>query len=231
VTDIAPRPIDAVLFDCDGVLVDSEQITNGVLRGMLHELGWAIEPEECFSLFMGRALQDRAPLILERTGFDMTTEWLLEFRARRDVALAAELEAIPGAAEAARALAAALDGRIACASGADRHKVELQLTKTGMIDDFAGRIFSGMEMPRSKPAPDVYLAAAEALGVDPARCAVVEDSIAGVTAGVAAGATVLGFCPDSPAHSAPEHLLAAGATTTFADMAELPGLIRRLSGR
>jgi HAD superfamily hydrolase (TIGR01509 family) len=84
-------------------------------------------------------------------------------------------------------------GRLACASGADRAKVELQLTKVGLDHLFAGKIFSGMETPRSKPAPDVYLAAAAALGVDPARAAVVEDTATGVRAGVAAGATVFGY--------------------------------------
>ena len=112
-------------------------------------------------------------------------------------------------------------GRIACASGADRHKVELQLDKVGLSPYFAGRIFSGHEMPRTKPAPDVYLAAAAALQADPARCAVVEDTVTGVTAGVAAGATVFAYAPQEGA----EALRAAGAVQVFASMAELPALL------
>ncbi|GLY30420.1 HAD family phosphatase [Kineosporia sp. NBRC 101731] len=216
----------AVLFDCDGVLVDSEQITNGVLRLMLNELGWPIGATECFERFVGRSLKDEFGVIEQHTGVKVGLEWLGEFRRRRDVSLAESLEEIPGAGAAARALSAAFGGRVACASGADRAKVEMQLKRVGLLDVFAGKVFSGEEMPRSKPAPDVYLAAATALGVDPARTAVIEDTISGTTAGVAAGATVYGYCPpDSPAHSRPEHLLGAGAAHIFTSMDELPGLL------
>lgn len=217
---------DAVLFDCDGVLVDSEPITNGVLRSMLHELGWQVSEADCLRLFVGRAVKDESALILEHTGFTVTDEWIAAFRVRRNEALARELTAIPGAVAAVREINRLTGGTLAVASGADRPKIELQLIKIGLDDVFAGKTFSGMETPRSKPAPDVYLAAAAALGVDPARAAVVEDTPTGVRAGVAAGATVFGYCPpDSLAHHAPRALLDAGATYTFADMADLPGLL------
>ena len=116
-------------------------------------------------------------------------------------------------------------GHIACASGADRFKVELQLDKCGLMPYFRGRIFSGHELPRSKPAPDVYLAAAAHLGVAPARCAVVEDTVPGVTAGVAAGATVFGYSPPEAGHDVPEALRRAGAVVLFSDMAQLPALL------
>ncbi|MCE0537416.1 HAD family phosphatase [Kineosporia rhizophila] len=223
---------EAVLFDCDGVLVDSEQITNGVLRGMLHELGWQISAPECFGRFVGRSLKDEFGVIEENTGFRPDLDWLAEFRRRRDAELAISLQEIPGAGEAARALFQALGGKVACASGADRGKVEMQLARVGLLDVFEGRIFSGEEMPHSKPAPDVYLAAAAALGVDPARSAVVEDTISGTQAGVAAGATVFGYCPpDSPSHSRPEWLLEAGAAHIFTSMKELPGLLSAELGR
>ncbi|MDR2154587.1 MAG: HAD family phosphatase [Burkholderiaceae bacterium] len=221
-----PFPFDAVLFDCDGVLVDSEPITNRVLAEMLGELGWALTVEDAMRIFTGKAVKDEAALIEARTGFAITPEWLAGFRERRNVALARDLVAIPGAAQAARALHAALDGRIACASGADRHKVELQLDKIGILDCFEGRIFSGHELPRSKPAPDVYLVAAQALGVDPARCAVVEDTVTGAAAGVAAGATVFGYSPSDLGHSGPQALRAAGVAQVFADMARLPALLK-----
>ena len=114
---------------------------------------------------------------------------------------------------------------IACASGADRFKVELQLAKVALMPYFEGRIFSGHEMPRSKPAPDVYLAAAAAVGVHPSRCAVVEDTVTGVMAGVAAGCMVFGYAP--PRVQATEHaaLMAAGASHTFTDMLHLPSLL------
>ncbi|WP_370882539.1 HAD family hydrolase [Kineosporia succinea] len=219
-------PFRAVLFDCDGVLVDSEQITNGVLRVMLNEMGWDIGPVECFERFVGRSLKDEFGVIEQYTGVRVGPDWLGEFRRRRDAALASDLEEIPGAGDTARALTATFGGRVACASGADRGKVEMQLARVGLLELFAGKIYSGEEMPRSKPAPDVYLAAAAGLGVDPARCAVIEDTVSGTTAGVAAGATVFGYCPPgSLSHSRPEHLLGAGAAHIFTSMKELPGLL------
>jgi beta-phosphoglucomutase-like phosphatase (HAD superfamily) len=112
--------------------------------------------------------------------------------------------------------------RIACASGADRFKVEMQLSKVGLIEFFAGRIFSGHEMARSKPAPDVYLAAAQHLQVPPQRCLVIEDTTTGVTAGVAAGATVWAYCPLEQQGAA---LRQAGASRLFDRMSHLPELM------
>ncbi|MBM6591737.1 HAD family phosphatase [Brevibacterium sp. RIT 803] len=215
----------AVLFDCDGVLVDSERLTNTVLWEMLNELGWQISREECVSRFVGKMLRDEVDVIEEHSGFRIDAEWLSVFRGRRNDALEASLEAIPGVAEAVRALDAAYPGRLACASSADRPKINLQLQKIGLFDVFDGRIFSGMELPQSKPAPDVYLAAAAVLGVDPVETAVIEDSPTGVTAGVAAGAHVLGFCPDSPVHQRPEALEGVGAHEIFTAMEQLPSLL------
>ncbi|KQP39744.1 HAD family phosphatase [Pseudorhodoferax sp. Leaf274] len=216
---------DAILFDCDGVLVDSEPITHRVLVQVLGERGWHITQQECMRLFVGKAVKDEAALIEQRTGQPVTQEWLQAFWARRNAALESDLEVIAGAETAVPALHAATGGRIACASGADRAKVELQLRKVGLYACFEGRIFSGHEMPKSKPAPDVYLAAAAALGADPRRCAVVEDTVTGVTSGVAAGATVFGYSPGGPGHSPAESLRAAGAVHVFTDMVALPGLL------
>jgi HAD superfamily hydrolase (TIGR01509 family) len=219
---------DAVLFDCDGVLVDSEPITNGVLRDMLEELGWKLEPAECMRIFLGKAVKDEKALIEAHTGQPLTEEWLTRFRERRNERLVKEVKPVRGAVEAVAAIHTAYGGRIACASGADRFKVELQLDKCGLAHYFTGRVFSGHELPRSKPAPDVYLAAAAALGVDPGRCAVVEDTVPGATAGTAAGATVFGYSPPEAAgHGSPEALRAAGAGVIFTSMADLAGLLAR----
>ncbi|MFP4894391.1 HAD family hydrolase [Paraburkholderia sp. EG304] len=228
---MADFPFDAVLFDCDGVLVDSEPITNRVLTEMLGELGWHMSVEETMRIFVGKMVRDEAELIEAHTGFAITAEWLAQFRARRNAALDRELRAIDGASFAVHALHRTLNGRIAVASGADRIKIELQLVKAGLLDCFEGRIFSGHEMPRSKPFPDVYLAAAAALGVDPARCAVVEDTVTGTTAGVAAGATVFGYCPTHLGHSSATALHGAGAVHVFREMAELPALLAGWSKR
>lgn len=216
---------DGVLFDCDGVLVDSEPITNGVLRDMLEELGWKLTPAECMRIFVGKAVKDEAALIEARTGRPLTEEWMARFRERRNEGLVQRVEAIAGAVEAVARLHERFDGRIACASGADRFKVELQLEKCGLMPYFKGRIFSGHELPRSKPAPDVYLAAAAALGLDPKRCAVVEDTVTGVTAGAAAGATVFGYSPAELGHDAPLPLRKAGACAIFTHMSQLPDLL------
>ncbi len=216
---------EAVLFDCDGVLVDSEPITNGVLRDMLEEAGWALSSAECMRLFIGKAVKDQAALIEANTGRPLTQEWLHEFRGRRNEALVEGLLPIRGAVEAVTQIHTLYEGRIACASGADRFKVDLQLEKCGLMPFFKGHIFSGHELPRSKPAPDVYLAAAASLGVDPKRCAVVEDTVTGVAAGVAAGATVFGYSPPEAGHDAPDALLKAGAVHIFVDMTALPALL------
>jgi len=216
---------DAVLFDCDGVLVDSEGITNGVLRDMLQELGWTLTREECMRIFLGKAVKDEKALIEAKIGGELHEDWFVRFRERRNEQLVAGVQAIRHAVQAVESISARVAGRIACCSGADRWKVEMQLAKCGLLPFFEGRIFSGHEMPRSKPHPDVYLAAMEHLGVLPARCLVVEDTVTGATAGVAAGGTVYGYSPPEAGHDAPAALRAAGASVIFADMADLPGLV------
>ena len=187
---------EAVLFDCDGVLVDSEPITNGVLREVLNESGWAITQAECMEVFIGKAVRDERARIEAETGKPFTEEWLQGFYQRRNVRLLAELKAVQGAVDAVAAIHRQVEGRIACASGADRAKVVMQLDLVGMRPYFSDRIFSGHDQLRSKPAPDVYLAAAAHLGIDPTRCLVVEDTATGAQAGIAAGATVWGYCPE-----------------------------------
>jgi HAD superfamily hydrolase (TIGR01509 family) len=216
---------DAVLFDCDGVLVDSEGITNGVLRDMLEERGWKLSAQECMRIFLGKAVKDERALIEQHTGQPLTEEWFVQFRERRNEGLLAGVQPIPHAVEAVAAISERLQGRIACCSGADRWKVEMQLAKCGLLPFFDGRIYSGHEMPRSKPAPDVYLAAMENLGALPPRCAVVEDTVTGVTAGIAAGAMVFGYSPPETGHDVQSALRAAGAAVIFTDMAELPALL------
>ena len=213
---------EAILFDCDGVLVDSEPITNGVLRGLLEESGWSLTPAECMRVFVGKAVRDERALIETNTGQPLTEAWMTEFYRRRNRELQARLKPIAGARDAVAAAHRHTAGRIACASGADRFKVEMQLAQVGLMQFFDGCIFSGQEMPRSKPAPDVYLAAAAHLSVAGARCLVIEDTTTGVTAGVAADATVWAYCP-TPAHGSA--LLQAGASRLFTAMSDLPGLL------
>lgn len=212
----------AILFDCDGVLVDSEPLTNGVLRDMLAEAGWVMTAQACMQRFVGKTVREERAAIEQHTGQPLTDAWMQQFYQRRNAALQRDLQIIEGARAAVQAAYALTHGKIACASGADRFKVEMQLRMVGLMDWFEGRVFSGHEMPRSKPAPDVYLAAARHLGVPPADCLVIEDSAAGVTAGVAAGATVWGYCPSVEAGTA---LQQAGVSQRFGHMGELPALL------
>jgi len=209
---------EAVLFDCDGVLVDSEAITCGVLRDMFEEQGWRMTLAECMQRFVGHTVKSQRAVIEAHTGVPLTDEWLAQFFERRNVRLAQDITAIDGIHEAVAHVHAQCAGRIAVASGADRFKVEMMLRQVGLHPHFEGRIFSGHEMPRSKPHPDVYLAAAAHLQVDPVRCLVVEDTTVGITAGVAAGACVWAYAP--PGVDA-KPLLAAGAQRVLRGMHEL----------
>lgn len=209
---------DLIIFDCDGVLVDSEHATNGVLRDMLNEDGANVTIEETMALFMGRAVNESAHLIERATGRPAREAFYDDFLVRRDNALRDSVVAIPHVAD----MLPRLTLPFAVASGAEVAKMYLTLGKTGLLHHFEGRMFGKDMVAKSKPAPDVYLLAAKTLGVDPARCAVVEDTPTGTTAGVAAGMTVFGYC----AFNAPEKLFAAGAVACFNDMRNLPLLVR-----
>ena len=208
----------AVLFDCDGVLVDSEAITCGVLRDMFDEQGWRMTLAECMQRFVGHTVKSQRETIEAHTGVPLTDAWLQQFFERRNERLERQITAIDGIHDTVAHLHDHCEGRIAVASGADRFKVEMMLKKVGLHDFFAGRIFSGHEMPRSKPHPDVYLAAAAHLQVPPADCLVVEDTTVGITAGVAAGATVWAYAPGG---SQAEPLQQAGARRVRGHMREL----------
>jgi HAD superfamily hydrolase (TIGR01509 family) len=206
---------EAILFDCDGVLVDSEAITCGVLRDMFEEQGWRMTLAECMQRFVGHTVKSQRSMIEAHTGVPLTDTWLEQFYALRNERLTQDITAIEGVHEAVAHLNDHCQGRIAVASGADRFKVEMMLKQVGLIEFFEGRIFSGHEMPRSKPYPDVYLAAAAHLQIDPARCLVIEDTTVGITAGVAAGATVWAYAPPgADAHA----LRQAGAVQVFEHM-------------
>ena len=215
---IGAMNFQAVLFDCDGVLVDSEAITCGVLRDMFEEQGWRMSLAECMQRFVGHTVKTQRALIEANTGVPLTEAWLQQFFERRNERLERQITAIEGVHEAVAHLHDHCEGRIAVASGADRYKVEMMLAKVGLHAFFEGRIFSGHEMPRSKPHPDVYLAAAAHLQVPPARCLVVEDTPVGIAAGVAAGATVWAY---APAGADGQALREAGASRLLAHMQAL----------
>jgi HAD superfamily hydrolase (TIGR01509 family) len=206
----------AVLFDCDGVLVDSEPVTNAVLAQMLGELGARLTLEETMRLFVGKAVREELETIERLTGAPVPDGWYAQFVQRRDAALALEAPEVPGVAGVLEHLRASGVPH-AVASGADRGKMRITLGRNRLLGHLEPHVYGADQVERSKPHPDVYLLAARGLGVDPSHCLVVEDTPTGTRAGVAAGATVFGYC----ARSDPRALLQAGAAMVFDDMQRL----------
>lgn len=210
----------AVLFDCDGVLADTEALHDRILAEEITALGWEITPEEGSRRFRGFAWDVIRPQIEQRLGPDsVPADFISNLIARVVRALEEEVEPVPGALEAVAAIAAA-GIPVAVASNSSRPELATKLRRLGLAETFRGRAFSVNDVERAKPAPDMYRAAAAACGADPHRCVVVEDSPAGARAGIAAGCRVLGFAR----HTAPDLLRAVGAET-FTDMTELAGLL------
>jgi HAD superfamily hydrolase (TIGR01509 family) len=209
------RPL-LVIFDCDGVLVDSEPVANRILGQMLRELGLDLTQEQIFHNFVGYSLPHCLRVIEGMLGRPPPENFLSDLQARTFAAFKTELRAMPGIEHALDALDAARVPFCVASSG-DHEKMKTTLGITGLLPRFAGRIFSVTQVAHGKPAPDIYLFAAKQLGVEPAGCVVVEDTPPGVKAGVAAGMTVFGFC----AFTSAEKLRAAGAHRTFDDMHRL----------
>ncbi len=209
------------IFDCDGVLVDSELIALEVLADMMGEFGTPMSVDACREAFMGRHADDIVRGIEARVGHPLPGEGL-RMRERMLVRLRRELTPVPGIA---RALAR-LDGSRCVASSSDPTRIRLTLELTGLAGFFGGHIFSGTEVAHGKPAPDLFLHAAAAMGTAPAECVVIEDSVLGVRAGVAAGMAVIGFTGGGHAYSGfAERLRQAGAATIIAHMDDLPKVL------
>ena len=205
-----------VIFDCDGVLVDSEPVANRMLGQMLRELGLDLTQEQIFERFVGYSLPHCLSVIEGMLGHAPPENFLRDLQARTFAAFKTELRAMPGIDQALDELETA--GLPYCvASSGDHEKMNTTLGITGLLPRFAGRIFSVTQVARGKPAPDVYLFAARQLGAEPSACVVVEDTPPGVQAGAAAGMTVFGFS----AHTPEQKLKAAGAHRTFDDLRQL----------
>ncbi|MCE7080783.1 HAD family phosphatase [Streptomyces sp. ST2-7A] len=220
-------PVELVIFDCDGVLVDSERIALRVNVELGAELGWTMDEEEILDRFLGRSGAAVREQIAERLGEATATEWDRRYRERLHAAIPDELTPVPGI----RSALAELAGReergelLTCiASSGDHAKMRLTLGTTGLYPRFEGRIFSTTEVARGKPAPDLFLHAARRMGVAPAACVVVEDSHYGVRAARAAGMRSLGYAGGL---SRPERLMGPD-TIVFEDMTRLPELIAGL---
>jgi HAD superfamily hydrolase (TIGR01509 family) len=218
-----PSPPDClVVFDCDGVLVDSERLAVAIDVRVIGTLGWPITEAEVLELFLGRSEADIFAMIEQHLGralpADWDESWSAEFRRVFDE----ELEAVPGVAAAIESVA--VQGFQTCvASSGSLEKMRRTLGKTGLWDFFEGRIFSASEVERGKPEPDLFLYAAEQVGPQPGRCVVVEDSRYGVAGARAAGMKAIGFAGGIT----PVAQLAA-ADVVITDMADLPGAVSAL---
>lgn len=208
----------AVLFDCDGVLADSEGLVNQLVAEELSARGWRMSGEQARETFLGMSIGDMTPIIERRVGA-LPPGWAGDLSARIARLMSRAAVAVPGAVGAVQAVIAA-GIPVACASNSGRAELAEKLRRLGLAELFAGRVFSFEDVPRPKPAPDIYRAAAQACGAAAEDCAVVEDSILGARAGIAAGCRVLGFARETDAAA-----LAAIGAETFADMRELPRLL------
>ncbi len=213
------RP-DLVVWDCDGVLVETERLVTRLEAEWITGLGWPIGQDEVIARFVGRSEGHMAAEIERHLGAPVPAGWHEALREASHELFRAELTAVEGVVETLDRLSAAgLAMCVASSSGHDRLRLVLELT--GLYERFAGRIHSASEVPRGKPAPDLFLHAARTRGVEPARCVVVEDSVPGVSGGVAAGMRVLGF----GGGLTPGHRLAEAGAEVFQTMDQVPALL------
>ncbi len=218
-TTDGPRPFDLVIFDCDGVLVDSEHLSIRLDVELLASLGWPMGEAEIVERFVGRTEPAMRAEIEAYLGRDVGPEWAA-FSERYVAAFAAELQPVNGVADAIDAIQAA--GYATCvASSGDHAKIRRNLGLTGLADRFGDRIFSGDDVTQGKPEPDLFVHAASETGAVPRRCAVVEDSRHGVAAARAAGMWVYAYAGSVT----PGPALAGPRTVVFDDMRDLPSLI------
>jgi HAD superfamily hydrolase (TIGR01509 family) len=210
---------DLVIFDNDGVLVDSEPISNTILAAYLTELGHPTSYEESIRDYMGSAMHRIHELVQERSGQRLPEEFDDVFHGRVFAAFERELQPVPGAVQLLEKLAA--DEVPYCVASSGSHeRIRVGHRKTGLDRWFdEGRVFSSQDVGRGKPAPDLFLYAAERMGVSPHRCVVVEDSPLGVRAANAAGMDVYGFTAMTPAAKL------TGATQLFSELGELADLL------
>lgn len=207
-----------IIFDCDGVLVDSEPISNRILAEVLTESGLPMSLECCYEHFMGRSMADCVGILENRFGHVVGDDFVDTVRRRTLEALRDEVEPVAGVTSALDAITAPT----CVASSGQLVKMRTTLETTGLLRYFGDRLFSAADLARGKPHPDIFLHAAQQLGVDPGACAVVEDSPVGVEAGIAAGMTVFGYAGLVDAAQ-----LAAAGARVFTDMRRLPALLQQ----
>jgi HAD superfamily hydrolase (TIGR01509 family) len=211
--------VELVIFDCDGVLIESERLGVKVDVLALRELGWPLSEAEVIARFVGRSDRENRAAIEAHLGRNLPDGWAEQIEARYRRAFATELTPVDGVLEALDQISVPT----CVASSATHEHLRYTLGLTGLYDRFAGRIFSADDVANGKPAPDLFLHAADRMGVEPGDCVVVEDSRPGVEAARAAGIRVLAFAGGLT----PDEALAGPDTIVFDDMRELPKLLDR----
>jgi HAD superfamily hydrolase (TIGR01509 family) len=198
-------PYQLIIFDCDGVLVDSERLAIRIESEGLTALGWALSQEEVIERFVGRSAAYGHAEIVAKLGTAIAESWSAEFRRKYRAALETEAVAVEGVVEALDQI-----DTLACVASSSGHDhLRLVLGRTGLYARFEGRIFSATDVQNGKPAPDLFLHAASSLGVPPSACAVIEDSLPGILAAQAAGMDAYAYL----------------GGVTPADRLQLPGVI------
>ena len=214
-------PPSLVIFDCDGVLVDSERLVNKVMAELVTELGHPMTGPESQRRFMGRTLEDVQKMVEDLVGKTLADDWPDQVRKRDLEKFKAGVPAIPGIFD----VLDDLDRRNIpyCVGSSGRYeKMRVTLGSSGLLSRLEGKLFSAQDCERGKPAPDVFLLAADKMGHAPATCAVIEDSVPGVLAAIAAGMAAYAFVEDP---SCDRDAMRNAGATLFEDMLELPGLL------
>lgn len=209
---------ELVIFDCDGVLVDSDRISLRIQAERISGLGLEMSYEDCVRDFLGLGMPATLRILVERLGRPLPEGWEAELDAAVRDGFRHELTPVPGIIEALEEIELP-----ACVASSGSHeKMRLTLSLTGLWDRFVGRIFSADEVQHGKPAPDLFLHAASRMSTPPKRCIVIEDSPFGIAAAKAAGMWALGFAAATPAARLD------GADAVFTAMEDLPGLIAEM---
>ncbi|MBA5778055.1 HAD family hydrolase [Stappia sp. F7233] len=220
---MALRPPRLLIFDCDGVLVDSEPISIAVLIEVINEAGVPMTAETAYRRFLGRSLATMARIMAEDYGLAVTEAHLEAMRARLYERFRTELRPIPGIRQVLETIGPAF----CVASSSQPERIRLSLSVTGLLECFEPHIYSASMVENGKPAPDLFLLAARSMGADPRDCLVIEDSPAGIEAAQRAGMSVFAFTGGS--HAGPSGLGATvstlGPDRIFSDMRDLPRLI------
>ncbi|HUN97862.1 MAG TPA: HAD family hydrolase [Bradyrhizobium sp.] len=219
------RGFELVIFDCDGVLVDSEVISCRAHADVLTRHGYPIDAEQVFHRFLGRSTRQANLEIEAELGRSLPEAYHTDLQDELFRSFDSDLQAVPHIHEALDAIAQP----VCVASSGSQQRMRVSLGRARLYDRFAPNIFSASQVARGKPAPDLFLFAASEMKADPERSLVIEDSVAGVSGAVAAGMAVFGFCGGShcrPGHS--ETLQAAGAELTFSDMRQLAALTAQI---